>query len=128
MPCNGRIELDTARAARRRGRPDAARARAAGAQAQRVLVDAYKRLRAEDAAPGSASSYRITVRQLEALVRLSEALARLRCSETITPANVREVRAQPGGRCRHAGRAPQSCAALSPEPVGPGLVGGPGER
>jgi len=88
-----------------------------------VLVDAYKRLRAEDAAPGSASSYRITVRQLEALVRLSEALARLRCSETITPANVREVRARPGGRRRHAGRAPQSWAALYPE-----LMGGPEER
>ena len=35
---------------------------------------------------------RITVRQLEALVRLSEALARLRCSNKITPAYVREVR------------------------------------
>ena len=62
-------------------------------QAKRVMVECYKRLRTEDAAPGSAMSYRITVRQLEALVRLSEALARLRCSETITPAHVREVRA-----------------------------------
>ena len=34
---------------------------------------------------------RITVRQLEALVRLSEALARLRCTEKIVPAYVREV-------------------------------------
>ena len=34
---------------------------------------------------------RITVRQLEALVRLSEALARLRCTNKITPAYVREV-------------------------------------
>lgn len=32
------------------------------------------------------------MRQLEALVRLSEALARLRCSNKITPAYVREVR------------------------------------
>ena len=32
------------------------------------------------------------MRQLEALVRLSEALARLRCSEVITPTYVREVR------------------------------------
>ncbi len=88
--------MNSTRRARRGGAAGLTRrARGAGAQAQRVLVDAYKRLRAEDAAPGSASSYRITVRQLEALVRLSEALARLRCSETITPANVREVRARP---------------------------------
>ena len=64
---------------------------AGGHQAKRVLVECYTRLRTEDAAPGSATSYRITVRQLEALVRLSEALARLRCSDTITSANVREV-------------------------------------
>ena len=70
---------------------------AGGRQAKRVLVECYTRLRTEDAAPGSATSYRITVRQLEALVRLSEALARLRCSDTITPANVREV--WPPARC-----------------------------
>ena len=37
----------------------------------RLQVRAYKELRSEDAAPGSGSSYRITVRQLEALVRPS---------------------------------------------------------
>jgi len=63
------------------------------AQAATVLVEQYKRLRADDAAPGSATAYRITVRQLEALVRLSEALARVHCSETILPSYVREVRA-----------------------------------
>ena len=60
-------------------------------QAKRELVESYKRLRSEDAAPGSSTSYRITVRQLEALVRLSEALARLRCTNKILPAYVREV-------------------------------------
>ena len=60
-----------------------------------MLVEQYKRLRSDDAAPGSATAYRITVRQLEALVRLSEALARVHCSETILPSYVREVRARP---------------------------------
>ena len=69
-----------------------------------MLVEQYKRLRADDAAPGSATAYRITVRQLEALVRLSEALARVHCSETILPSYVREVRT-PAALCRspHAG-------------------------
>lgn len=57
-----------------------------------MLVEGYKRLRTEDAVPGSSTSYRITVRQLEALVRLSEALARLRCTDVILPQYVREVR------------------------------------
>ncbi len=35
------------------------------------------------------------MRQLEALVRLSEALARLRCTEKITPTYVREVCSTP---------------------------------
>lgn len=56
-----------------------------------MLVEQYKRLRGDDAAPGSATAYRITVRQLEALVRLSEALARVHCKEEITPGFVREV-------------------------------------
>ena len=60
-------------------------------QAAQTLVQQYKRLRGDDAAPGSGTAYRITVRQLEALVRLSEALARVHCKETITGAYVREV-------------------------------------
>ena len=63
---------------------------------------AYKKLRGDDATPGTASAYRITVRQLEALVRLSEALARLHLSQTVTRDHVKEVGA--GGVLGHAGR------------------------
>lgn len=59
--------------------------------AQRQLVVSYKRLRGDDAAPGTASAYRITVRQLEALVRLSEALCRLHLREEVTRADVKEA-------------------------------------
>ena len=53
---------------------------------------AYKELRAEDAAPGSGASYRITVRQLEAMVRLSEAMARAFCAPTVTVRHVGEAK------------------------------------
>ncbi|GAX75585.1 hypothetical protein CEUSTIGMA_g3029.t1 [Chlamydomonas eustigma] len=55
------------------------------------LVRMYKELRGEDAAPGTQSAYRITVRQLEALVRLSEALARVYCDPVIRPQHVDEA-------------------------------------
>ena len=56
-----------------------------------MIVTAYKQLRAEDAVPGSSSAYRITVRQLEALVRISEALARLRARDVVAVEDVVEV-------------------------------------
>ena len=62
-----------------------------GAAAQKALVSAYQALRGEDAAPGSATAYRITVRQLEALVRLSEALARLHLRPEVRASDVREA-------------------------------------
>lgn len=65
------------------------------AQACAAIVRAYAKLRSEDANPGASTAYRITVRQLEALVRLSEALARLHCQPEVTPAHVHEVR-RPG--------------------------------
>lgn len=61
-------------------------------QTKEAFVTAYKRLRTEDAAPGSNTAYRITVRQLEALVRLSEAMARLKCRNTVLATDVAEVR------------------------------------
>jgi DNA replicative helicase MCM subunit Mcm2 (Cdc46/Mcm family) len=57
-----------------------------------LQVQAYKELRTEDAVPGTTSAYRITVRQLEALVRLSEAMARAHCSATITTRHVEDAK------------------------------------
>ncbi|CAJ0963224.1 unnamed protein product, partial [Mesorhabditis belari] len=56
--------------------------------AAETLVASYKKLRLQDSNNAATSSWRITVRQLESLVRLSEALARLKCSSEVTPAHV----------------------------------------
>lgn len=61
-------------------------------EAQREIVEAYVRLREGDSQPGTQTAYRITVRQLEAIVRLSEALARLHCRAEVHPKHVREAR------------------------------------
>jgi DNA replication licensing factor MCM6 len=57
----------------------------------KVLVESYCDLRQEDAVGTSRASYRITVRQLEALVRLSEALAKLHLDKEVRPEYVREA-------------------------------------
>mmetsp|Transcript_2637 Transcript_2637/g.4428 ORF Transcript_2637/g.4428 Transcript_2637/m.4428 type:complete len:857 (-) Transcript_2637:354-2924(-) len=62
-----------------------------GEAAQQEVVSSYVKLRLGDAAPGTKTSYKITVRQLEALVRLSEALARLHLKTVVTPSHVREA-------------------------------------
>ncbi|CAK9214901.1 unnamed protein product [Sphagnum troendelagicum] len=61
-------------------------------EARKVLVEAYVALRHGDAVPGSQVAYRITVRQLEALIRLSEAIARCHCKSEVRPEHVREAR------------------------------------
>lgn len=60
-------------------------------ESQRVLVDCYRKLRQGDTLGRSRSAYRITVRQLESMIRLSEALARLYCTDDIQPSYVREA-------------------------------------
>ncbi|KAI9679231.1 MAG: MCM DNA helicase complex subunit mcm6 [Caeruleum heppii] len=62
------------------------------AEAKAVLVEKYKELRADDAQGGiGRNSYRITVRQLESMIRLSEAIAKANCVDDVTPAFVREA-------------------------------------
>lgn len=56
-----------------------------------LLVESYKKLRQADATGGGRTSYRITVRQLESLIRLSEALARLHLDDYVRPQYVREA-------------------------------------
>lgn len=61
-------------------------------EAKETLVEKYKELRADDAQGGiGRNSYRITVRQLESMIRLSEAIAKANCVEDITPEFVREA-------------------------------------
>ncbi|CZS88989.1 probable replication licensing factor [Rhynchosporium agropyri] len=62
------------------------------AEAKEVLVQKYKELRSDDAQGGiGRNSYRITVRQLESMIRLSEAIAKANCVEEIVPSMVIEA-------------------------------------
>jgi DNA replication licensing factor MCM6 len=60
-------------------------------ESRRILVDCYRKLRQGDTMGRSRTAYRITVRQLESLIRLSEALARLYCDDEVRPSYVREA-------------------------------------
>ncbi|CAG0901705.1 unnamed protein product [Darwinula stevensoni] len=59
-------------------------------EAGTFLVEQYKQLRQRDAS-SSRSAWRITVRQLESMVRLAEAMARLHCSDEVQPKHVKEA-------------------------------------
>jgi hypothetical protein len=56
-----------------------------------VLVTSYRLLRQNDMLGKNKTSYRITVRQLESLVRLSEALARLHLDHYVQAVHVKEA-------------------------------------
>jgi len=61
-------------------------------EAKTLLVQKYKELRADDAQGGiGRNSYRITVRQLESMIRLSEAIAKANCVDDVTPNFVKEA-------------------------------------
>jgi len=52
-------------------------------EAADVLVEKYRILRQDDATGAGRNSYRITVRQLESMIRLSEAIARANCTSEV---------------------------------------------
>ncbi|CAN1327989.1 DNA replication licensing factor MCM6 [Linum perenne] len=58
-------------------------------EARKLLVESYVSLRKGDTTPGTRVAYRMTVRQLEALVRLSEAIARSYLDLQVQPRHVR---------------------------------------
>ncbi|KAK6022347.1 MCM2/3/5 family protein [Ostertagia ostertagi] len=60
-------------------------------EAAEALVTSYKRLRMNDSNNAATSSWRITVRQLESLIRLSEALARLHCAAQVSVEHVNQA-------------------------------------
>ncbi|NP_001131039.1 zygotic DNA replication licensing factor mcm6-A [Xenopus laevis] len=55
------------------------------------IVEQYKRLRQRDGSGVTKSAWRITVRQLESMIRLSEGMARMHCSDEVQPKHVKEA-------------------------------------
>lgn len=60
-------------------------------EAAELLVLNYGHLRQRDSGTTSKGTWRITVRQLESMVRLSEAIAKMECSNEVQPKHVKEA-------------------------------------
>lgn len=61
------------------------------AETMKLLAQHYCKLREKDVSGASKSAFRITVRQLESMIRMSEALARLHLSEVVLPQYANEA-------------------------------------
>lgn len=59
-------------------------------EALELLVENYGHLRQRDTGTSGKSTWRITVRQLESMIRLSEAMAKMECCEEVTLKHVKE--------------------------------------
>ena len=56
------------------------------------MVGEYRRLRQRDGSGGGGTSaWRITVRQLESMIRLSEGMARMHCQDEVAIKHVKEA-------------------------------------
>jgi len=53
-------------------------------ESQDYMVEEYKRLRQRDGTGAAKSAWRITVRQLESMIRLSEGMARMHCQDEVS--------------------------------------------
>lgn len=60
-------------------------------EAAELLVSNYNHLRLRDNSSVGRSTWRITVRQLESMIRLSEAMAKMEISDEVKPKHVREA-------------------------------------
>ncbi|XP_033961163.1 DNA replication licensing factor MCM6 [Pseudochaenichthys georgianus] len=61
-------------------------------ESEEFIVEQYKRLRQRDSSGGvTKSAWRITVRQLESMIRLSEGMARMHCCDEVQPKHVKEA-------------------------------------
>ncbi|XP_004709896.1 DNA replication licensing factor MCM6 [Echinops telfairi] len=60
-------------------------------ESEDFIVEQYKRLHQRDGSGVTKSAWRITVRQLESMIRLSEAMARKHCCDEVQPKHVKEA-------------------------------------